>query len=76
VFAKSRQCVNLLNLFYVCGEFTPKLQRKSITHVVKKVYELHFGTRAGQHVHVAVDVRDTYVAGSLALASQYLSQSV
>ena len=32
--------------------------------------------RAGHHNNVAVDVRDTYVAGSLALTNQCLSQSV
>jgi hypothetical protein len=43
VFAMSRQCVNLPNLFsYVCSEFLAKLQRKSITCVVKKAYELYF----------------------------------
>jgi hypothetical protein len=48
VFAMSHQCVNQPNLFcYICGEFTPKSQKKSITHVVKKAYELHFCCKVG-----------------------------
>jgi hypothetical protein len=33
-------------------------------------------TRAGHHIDAAVDVRDTYVAGSVALANNCLSQSL
>jgi len=33
-------------------------------------------TRAGHHIHVAVDVRDIYVAGSVALINNYLLQSL
>ena len=83
VFTMSCECVNLLNLFfYVCGEFTPKTQTKSITSIVKKAYDLYFGckvgdqTRAGHHIHVPVDVCDVYVTGSLALTSQCLLQSI
>jgi hypothetical protein len=38
--------------------------------------KLGIGTRAGHHVHAAVDVRDIYVAGSLALTNHCLSQSL
>jgi len=39
VFALSNKCVNSPNLFYyICGKFTPQLQRKSITPIVKKAY--------------------------------------
>jgi hypothetical protein len=83
VFAVFRQCVNSLNLFCcVCGEFTPKWQRISITRVVKKAYDSYLAgnlgirTRSGLHIHVAIDVRDIYVAGSLPLNNRYLSQSL
>jgi len=61
VFAMARKCVHSPNLFcYVFGEFTPKSQTKSISHIVKKAYELYFGckggdqTRAVRHIHVAL----------------------
>jgi hypothetical protein len=41
LFLPCLKSVNLLNLFcYVHGEFTPELQGKSITPIVKKEYEL------------------------------------
>ena len=45
----SRKCVNNPNLFcYVCGEFTPKSQRNTITPLVKKAYELYFGSKVDE----------------------------
>jgi len=38
--------------------------------------KLGIRTRVGHHVHAAVDVRDIYVAGSLAFTSHCLSQSL
>jgi hypothetical protein len=38
--------------------------------------KLWIRTRAGHRIHVAVDVRDIYVVGSLALTSQCLSLSL
>ena len=38
--------------------------------------KLGFRTRAGHHIHVAVDIRDIYVPGLLALTKQCLSQSL
>jgi hypothetical protein len=38
--------------------------------------KLRIRTRAGHHIHVAVDVDDVYVADSLTLANQCLSQSL
>jgi hypothetical protein len=41
-------CINHPNNFcYVYGELTFKSQRKNITHVVKKSYELYFGCKVG-----------------------------
>ena len=37
-------CVNLPNIYcYIYDEFTPKLQRKFITPIVKKAYKLYYG---------------------------------
>ena len=48
VFAVSRKCVNSSNMFcYVCGEFTQKSLRISITPIVKKKYELCIGCKLG-----------------------------
>jgi hypothetical protein len=42
----SRQCVNLPDSFcYVCGEYTIKSHRQSVTPLVKKAYELYFGCK-------------------------------
>jgi hypothetical protein len=74
--------MNVKLLCYVCGEFTQKSQTNSIIPRVKKSYEFNFGlkfvirTPAGHHIHVAVDVCDVHVAGSLALTVQCLSQSL
>jgi hypothetical protein len=39
----ARKCVNLPNLiYYVCSEFTAKLQRNSVTRSVRKAYD-YFG---------------------------------
>jgi len=79
----SRKWVKSPNLlYYVCGEFTPQSQTKFITPTVKKAYVLYLavkfgvGTTAGHHIHVAVDVRDIYMAGSLPLTNKCLSQTL
>jgi hypothetical protein len=73
----SRKCANSPKLFcYICGEFTQKPQTKFITPTLKKAYELYFRCKigdqgiAGHHIHVKIDVRDIYVAVSLALTHQ------
>lgn len=44
----SRKCVNSTDSFcYICGEFTSKTQKVSITPLVKKAYELYFGCKVG-----------------------------
>lgn len=45
---KLRYCVNHPDNFcYVCGKFTPKIQRRSITNLVKKAYKLYFDCALG-----------------------------
>jgi len=72
----SRKCVNSPNLFsYVSGKFPlPLLWRRSTNFIL--AVRLGIRTRAGHHIHVAVDVRNTYVAGSLIRTNQCLSQSL
>jgi len=42
----SRCCVNSADLFcYVCGEMTLASQRRSRTHLIKKVYNLYSGCK-------------------------------
>ena len=73
MFVITCKCVNYPNFFcYVCGEFTPESLPKSITPVVKKAYELYFGCKDGDHIHVAGDVRGIYVTSSKALTGQFL----
>jgi hypothetical protein len=44
----SRRCVNDSDSFcYICGEFTVKAQRRTITAIVKKAYDLYFGCKVG-----------------------------
>ena len=44
----SRGCVNDTNSFcYICGEFTTKVQRRNMTPLVKKAYELYFQCHIG-----------------------------
>jgi len=38
--------------------------------------KLGIRTRAGHHIHIAVDVQDIYMAGSTAFTNQCLLQSV
>jgi hypothetical protein len=41
-----RKCVNDVDSFcYVCGDYTIKLNRKTITPLIKKIYELYFGCK-------------------------------
>lgn len=48
VFTLSRKCVNNPDMYcYVCGEFTVKAQRHSLTPLVKKAYKLYFGCKVG-----------------------------
>lgn len=45
---KRRSCKNSPNSFcYVCGEFTLKSQRRSITDNLKKAHYFYFGCRVG-----------------------------
>lgn len=47
-FIMSRKCVNNSNSFcYICGEFTLKSQRKSMTALVMEAYKLYFGCAVG-----------------------------
>lgn len=44
----SRKCLNSRDTFcYICGEFTIKSQRRIMTGLVKKAYELYFGCKTG-----------------------------
>ena len=44
----SRKCVNSRDTFcYVCGEYTLKSQRKTISPLIRKAYELYFGCKVG-----------------------------
>ena len=44
----SRQCRNSRDTFcYICGEYTLKPQRRTMTALVKKAYELYFGCKIG-----------------------------
>jgi len=44
----SRKCRNSSDSFcYICGEFTTKAQKKDISPLVKKAYELYFGCKVG-----------------------------
>jgi hypothetical protein len=48
VFTVSHKHVNSLNIFcYICVEFSPKSQRKSITPIVNEAYKLYFGCKVG-----------------------------
>jgi hypothetical protein len=43
-----RKCVNGVDSFcYVCGDYTIKLNRKTVTLLIKKAYELYFGCKIG-----------------------------
>lgn len=43
-----RECVNSANSFcYICGELTFKSQKRTITPLVCKAYELYFGIKVG-----------------------------
>ena len=59
----SRRCVNDPNTFcYICGEFTTKVQRRNMTPLVKKAYELYFQCHVGDQdkvwaPHLAVPSR-------------------
>ena len=68
LFEMSRKCVNAIDSFcYICGEFTSKTQKVSMTPLVKKAYELYFGCKVGDqdkvwapHIcckHCAVNLR-------------------
>jgi hypothetical protein len=67
----SRKFVNSPNLFcYVCGEFTPKSQTKSITLIVRKAHELYFGCKVGDQEkswapHSCCRRRSRYLGGWL-----------
>jgi hypothetical protein len=76
LLAISRKCFTSPNLFsYVCGEFPlPMLWRRRMNFIL--AVRLGIRTRVGHHMHVAVDVRDIYVAGSLVRTNQCLSQSL
>src|SRR6218665_3876493 len=44
----SRKCLNSRDTFcYICGEFTVKSQRRFMTGLVKKAYELYFSCKIG-----------------------------
>lgn len=44
----SRRCRNSSDTFcYICGEFTLKSQKRSMTAIIKKGYELYFGCKIG-----------------------------
>ena len=44
----SRGCMNHLNSFYyICGEFTPKVQVRNITPLVHSTYGQYFGCKIG-----------------------------
>ena len=46
--AERRGCCNKPNCFcYICGKFTTKSQRKSITTLVKNAYHAYFGMKLG-----------------------------
>ena len=48
---KTRGCVNDPDNFsYMCVKFTPKVQRKPITDLVKKAYKLYFGCALGDQL--------------------------
>jgi hypothetical protein len=43
-----RKCVYDVDSFcYVCGDYTKKLNRKTVTSLIKKAYELYFGCKIG-----------------------------
>lgn len=45
---KHRGCINSADNFcYICGQFTPKQQRRSISKTVKEAYRLYFGCDLG-----------------------------
>ena len=47
-FTISQKCTtNLICFFCIFGEFTVKAQKRSLTPLVKKTYELHFGRKCG-----------------------------
>lgn len=46
--SRRRKCTNHPNNFcFVCGQFTPKSQRKKITSITKTAYSLYFGCALG-----------------------------
>jgi hypothetical protein len=46
----SHRCVNNSNMFwYICSQFTFKSQKRTITPVIKKAYELYFGCNISDH---------------------------
>ena len=46
--ATSRKCKISADIFcYICGQFTVKSQKRGITPLVRKAYELYFGCKVG-----------------------------
>ena len=83
VFAMSRKCVNSPNLFFTSVVNLPNSRRQNplpLQHRKRMNYilavKLGIRARVGYYIHVTVDVRDNYVADSLALTNQCLSQSL